>query len=102
MDTTAKLPIGMESFEDIRRNGFYYVDKTDFSKKCCVCLCLWVYNIDLTNNLLILTIRQSNLSTIALNIDIRALSDDHFDSVLILVFRTSFCTFHFCVLFVFY
>ncbi len=37
MDTTAKLPIGMESFEDIRRNGFYYVDKTDFSKKCCVC-----------------------------------------------------------------
>ena len=32
MDTTAKLPIGMESFEDIRRNGFYYVDKTALIK----------------------------------------------------------------------
>ena len=23
-----KIPIGIESFEDIRKNGFFYVDKT--------------------------------------------------------------------------
>nr|WP_304971331.1 AAA family ATPase [uncultured Acetatifactor sp.] len=28
MNTRARLPIGIENFEDIRRNGFYYVDKT--------------------------------------------------------------------------
>ena len=28
MNTTAKLPIGIENFEKIRRNDFYYVDKT--------------------------------------------------------------------------
>lgn len=32
MNTTAKLPIGIENFEDIRRNGFYYVDKTALIK----------------------------------------------------------------------
>lgn len=32
MNTTAKLPIGIENFEDIRKNGFYYVDKTDLIK----------------------------------------------------------------------
>ncbi len=32
MNTTARLPIGMENFEDIRRNGFYYVDKTGLIK----------------------------------------------------------------------
>ena len=28
MDKTAKLPIGIENFEEIRKSGFYYVDKT--------------------------------------------------------------------------
>ena len=23
-----KLPVGIENFEDIRRSGFYYIDKT--------------------------------------------------------------------------
>ena len=32
MNATAKLPIGIENFEDIRRNGFYYVDKTALIK----------------------------------------------------------------------
>lgn len=32
MNTTAKLPIGIENFEKIRRNGFYYVDKTGLIK----------------------------------------------------------------------
>lgn len=32
MNKTAKLPIGIENFEDIRRNGFYYVDKTGLIK----------------------------------------------------------------------
>lgn len=32
MNTTAKLPIGIENFEDIRRKGFYYVDKTGLIK----------------------------------------------------------------------
>ena len=25
-----KLPVGIENFEDIRRSGFYYIDKTMF------------------------------------------------------------------------
>ena len=28
MNATVKLPIGIENFEKIRRNDFYYVDKT--------------------------------------------------------------------------
>lgn len=28
MDEFLKLPIGIDNFEKIRRNGFYYVDKT--------------------------------------------------------------------------
>ena len=28
MKTTLKLPIGIENFEKIRTEGFYYVDKT--------------------------------------------------------------------------
>ena len=28
METDRKLPIGIENFEQIRRDGFYYVDKT--------------------------------------------------------------------------
>ena len=32
MNTTARLPIGIENFEDIRRKGFYYVDKTALIK----------------------------------------------------------------------
>lgn len=28
MDHTLKLPVGIENFEEIRRLGFYYVDKT--------------------------------------------------------------------------
>ena len=32
MNMTAKLPIGIENFEDIRRKGFYYVDKTALIK----------------------------------------------------------------------
>ena len=32
MNTTARLPIGIEDFEDIRRKGFYYVDKTALIK----------------------------------------------------------------------
>lgn len=27
-----KLPIGIEFFEDIRTQGFYYIDKTNFIK----------------------------------------------------------------------
>ncbi len=30
MDKRKKLPIGIENFEEIRREGFYYVDKTGF------------------------------------------------------------------------
>ena len=30
VQTKARLPIGIENFEDIRRNGYYYVDKTGF------------------------------------------------------------------------
>lgn len=32
MNITARLPVGIENFEDIRRNGFYYVDKTALIK----------------------------------------------------------------------
>ena len=32
MNTTARMPIGIENFEDIRRRGFYYVDKTALIK----------------------------------------------------------------------
>ena len=28
MDTTLKLPVGIEDFKKIRRQGFYYIDKT--------------------------------------------------------------------------
>ena len=28
MDTTLKLPVGIEDFQEIRRLGFYYIDKT--------------------------------------------------------------------------
>ena len=28
MGKTVKLPIGIENFEEIRTEGFYYVDKT--------------------------------------------------------------------------
>ena len=28
MDTTKKLPVGIENFKEIRTEGFYYVDKT--------------------------------------------------------------------------
>lgn len=28
MDEFLKLPVGIDNFEKIRRNGFYYVDKT--------------------------------------------------------------------------
>ena len=30
---TKKLPVGIESFEEIRKDGFYYVDKTDLIKE---------------------------------------------------------------------
>ena len=29
MVNTLKLPVGIDSFEKIRRNGFYYIDKTN-------------------------------------------------------------------------
>lgn len=32
MDKTAKLPIGIENFEKLRRGEFYYVDKTGLIK----------------------------------------------------------------------
>ena len=28
-----RLPVGIENFEKIRRDGFYYVDKTDLIKE---------------------------------------------------------------------
>ena len=28
MNQTLKLPVGIENFEDIRKLGFYYIDKT--------------------------------------------------------------------------
>ena len=31
-DQNKKLPIGVEFFEDIRTQGFYYIDKTNFIK----------------------------------------------------------------------
>ena len=30
MVNTLKLPVGIDSFEKIRKNGFYYIDKTKF------------------------------------------------------------------------
>jgi len=33
MKEKKKLPIGVQSFEEIRRVGYYYVDKTKFVKK---------------------------------------------------------------------
>lgn len=33
MNTTVKLPIGIENFEEIRTEGFYYVDKTGLIKE---------------------------------------------------------------------
>lgn len=30
---TKKLPVGIESFEEIRKDGFYYVDKTNLIKE---------------------------------------------------------------------
>ena len=27
MNSTLKLPVGIENFEEIRKSGFYYVDK---------------------------------------------------------------------------
>lgn len=33
MTTTEKLPIGIENFKDIRRLGFYYIDKTGLIKE---------------------------------------------------------------------
>ena len=32
MDKKAKLPIGIENFEEIRKREFYYIDKTDLIK----------------------------------------------------------------------
>ena len=29
---TKKIPVGIESFEEIRKDGFYYVDKTNLIK----------------------------------------------------------------------
>lgn len=29
MNQTLKLPVGIENFEDIRKLGFYYIDKTN-------------------------------------------------------------------------
>ena len=28
MENTLKLPVGIDSFDKIRKNGFYYIDKT--------------------------------------------------------------------------
>ena len=36
-DKTVRLPIDIRDFETIRREQYFYVDKTYFSKKCCVC-----------------------------------------------------------------
>ena len=33
MEAVRKLPIGIENFEQIRRDGFYYVDKTGLIKE---------------------------------------------------------------------
>lgn len=30
MDNKLKLPVGIENFEEIRKSGFYYIDKTRF------------------------------------------------------------------------
>ena len=31
MNQTLKLPVGIENFEDIRKLGFYYIDKTKYA-----------------------------------------------------------------------
>ena len=33
MEQKTKLPIGIENFEKLRTEGFYYVDKTGFIKE---------------------------------------------------------------------
>lgn len=33
MDTGKKLPVGLEDFEEIRREDFYYIDKTGLIKE---------------------------------------------------------------------
>ena len=33
MNSTLKLPVGIENFEEIRKSGFYYVDKTKLIEK---------------------------------------------------------------------
>lgn len=33
MENKLKLPVGIESFEEIRRNQYYYVDKTKLIKQ---------------------------------------------------------------------
>lgn len=33
MDTMKKLPIGIDNFEKLRTQGFYYVDKTGLIKE---------------------------------------------------------------------
>jgi hypothetical protein len=30
MSTTRKLPIGIQDFEDLKTNGYLYVDKTEY------------------------------------------------------------------------
>lgn len=35
MDATIKLPVGIENFEEIRINGYYYVDKTKLIEQLC-------------------------------------------------------------------
>lgn len=32
MPDVLKLPVGIESFEEIRKEGFYYIDKTELSE----------------------------------------------------------------------
>lgn len=36
-DKTVRLPIDIRDFEVVRQKDCFYVDKTDFSKKCCIC-----------------------------------------------------------------
>ena len=35
MDATIKLSVGIENFEEIRINGYYYVDKTKLIEQLC-------------------------------------------------------------------
>ena len=34
MANTLKLPVGIENFEEIRKLGFYYIDKTRLIEMC--------------------------------------------------------------------